>query len=173
MDAMSQAPQLANDAPSPERAGLFTRLPEADSLAAFGLRVSRQFAHSRRKGEQLALLWLEVALPVRPDGSLSPKDQDHLIHTVSLRLRNRVRGADEVVHVGEHCFAVLLVAAGAAEAGLVEQRLRHALRGAYGVDGRLMQVGVRLGTAVFPEAGRNGAELAEAARGNLPEVAGD
>jgi GGDEF domain-containing protein len=171
---MSQAPQYAEDDPAlPDRAGMHTRLPEVGSPAEFGLRVSRQFAQCRRKGEQLALLWLQIELPVRPDASLSPAERDNLIQTVSLRLRNRVRGADEVVHMGEHCFAVLLVAAGAPEAGLVEQRLRQALRGAYGVDGRLMQVGVRLGTAVFPQAGRNGAELAEAARANLPATGGD
>ncbi|MDR7268455.1 diguanylate cyclase (GGDEF)-like protein [Pelomonas saccharophila] len=170
---MSQAPQLVNNLPASERAGMYTQLPQADSTAAFGLRVSRQFAQCRRKGEQLALLWLEIELRTRPDNSLGPAERDHLMQTVSLRLRNRVRGADEVVHMGEQCFAVLLVAAGAAEAGLVEQRLRQALRGAYGVDGRLMQVGVRLGTAVYPQAGRNGAELAEAARANLPEAGGD
>jgi len=171
---MSQAPQYAeDDSALPDRAGMHTRLPKAGSPAEFGLRVSRQFAQCRRKGEQLALLWLQIELPARPDGSLSPAERDNLIQTVSLRLRNRVRSADEVVHMGEHCFAVLLVAAGAPEAELVEERLRQALRGAYGVDGRLMQVGVRLGTAVFPQAGRNGAELAEAARANLPAAGGD
>ncbi len=173
MDAMSQASPLVSNLPASERAGQFTQLPQVDSAAAFGLRVSRQFAQCRRKGEQLALLWLQVELKMRPDTSLSPAEADHLMQTVSLRLRNRVRGADEVVHMGEQCFAVLLAAAGTAEAGLVEQRLRQALRGAYGVDGRLMQVGVRLGTAVYPQAGRNGAELAEAARANLPEAAAD
>ncbi len=171
-DAMLQS-QLADDPPPPDRAGTFTQVPKVDSLGAFGLRVSRQFAQCRRKGEQLALLWLQVELLARPDDTLSPAERDNLIQTVSLRLRNRVRSADEVVHMGEHCFAVLLVAAGAPEAELVEERLRQALRGAYGVDGRLMQVGVRLGTAVFPQAGRNGAELAEAARANLPAAGGD
>jgi GGDEF domain-containing protein len=164
-------PQLAADTPSPDRAGTFTRLPQADSLAAFGLRVSRQFVQCRQKGEQLALLWLEVEELAGPAGSLSDPEREQLIQTVSLRLRNRVRGADEVVHMGAHCFAVLLLAAGAPEAGIVERRLRHALRGAYGVDGRQMRVGVRLGVAVYPQEGRNGAELAEAARANLPEVA--
>lgn len=170
---MSQAPLLANDPPSPPRTGTFTRLPQADSLAAFGLRVSRQFAQCRREGEQLALLWLEAEVLVRPDGSIGDAERDNLIQTVSLRLRNRVRGADEVVYMGGRSFAVLLLAAGAPEARLVEKRLQQALRGAYGVDGRLMQIGVRLGTAIFPQAGRNGVELAEAAQANLAESAGD
>lgn len=168
---MSQAPQLAEDDPtSPDRAGMHTRLPEADSPAAFGLRVSRQFAQCRRKGEQLALLWLQIELLVRPEGSLSPAERDNLIQTVSLRLRNRVRGADDVQRVGENSFAVLLLAAGAREAEVVEQRLLHTVRGAYNVDGQLMQVSARLGPAVFPQDGRNGTELAEAACRNLGAV---
>lgn len=164
---MPQALQLT-DAPAPlQRAGSSTHLPQDDSLSALGLRLSRQFAQCRRKGEQLALLWVEVQVLPRPEGTLDDAERLSLIQTVSLRLRNRVRGADEVVHMGGCIFAVLLQAVGAVEAGTVETRLLHALRGAYGVDGRLMQLGVRLGRAMYPEAGRNGAELAEAARASL------
>jgi GGDEF domain-containing protein len=164
---MSQAPLLAVEPPALQRAGLATRLPQADSTAAFGLRVSRQFAQCRRDGGQLALLWVEVEVLARPGVAPAEGELDTLVQTVSLRLRNRVRGADEVVHMGQQSFAVLLTAAGASEARVVEQRLLQALRGAYGVDGRLSQVGVRMGTAIFPQAGRNGAELAEAARAHL------
>lgn len=165
---MLQAPLRPDDTPSSARTGSFARLPQADSLAAFGLRVSRHFAQCRREGEQLALLWLKIEMP--PPGGDDTPEREHLLQTVSLRLRNRVRGTDEVVYMGERCFAVLLMAAGAAEAALVEQRLRLALRGSYGLDGRLLQVGVRLGLALYPQAGRNGAELAEAARGCLPAL---
>lgn len=169
---MPQAPLLANELPSPQRMGAFTLVPQAESLAAFGLRVSRQFAQCRREGEHLALLWLEVDLQ-GPAGTLSDSEQHSLVQTVSLRLRNRVRGADEVVHMGGHSFAVLLQAAGAVEAQLVDQRLRQALRGTYCIDSRLVQARIRLGTAIYPQAGRNGAELAEAARGSLQEASGD
>lgn len=170
---MSQA-LLLNDVPAPpQRAGSFTHLPREDSLTALGLRLSRQFAQCRRKGEQLALLWVEVKVLPRPDGPLNDAEQLSLIQTVSLRLRNRVRGADEVVHMGGCIFTVLLQAVGAEETGMVEARLLQALRGAYGVDGRVMQLSVRLGRAMYPEAGRNGAELAEAARSSLMEAAGD
>ena len=168
---MPQATLPANDLPPPQRLGAFTQIPQAESLAAFGLRVSRQFAQCRREGEHLALLWLEVELQAQP-GSLSDAEHDNLVQTVSLRLRNRVRGADEVVHMGGHCFAVLLQAAGAVEAQLVDRRLRQALRGTYCIDSRLLQAHIRLGTAIYPQAGRNGAELAEAARGNLSEAEG-
>lgn len=164
---MSQAPLLADTPAASQRAGSFTRLPQADSVAAFGLRTSRHFAQCRREGGQLALVWIEVDMLGRADGGLETAEHDALIQTVSLRLRNRVRGSDEVVYMAGNSFAVLLLAAGVAEARLVEQRLLQALRGAYCVDSRVLQLGVRLGTAVFPQAGRNGAELAEAARENL------
>lgn len=169
---MPQAPLPANDLPQAQRLGAFTQVPQATSLAAFGLRVSRQFAQCRREGEHLALLWLEVEPQTQPE-SLSDAERDSLVQTVSLRLRNRVRGADEVVHMGGHSFAVLLQAAGAVEAQLVDQRLRLALRGTYCLDSRLLQARIRLGTAIYPQAGRNGAELAEAARSSAQDVSSD
>lgn len=163
---MPQAPLPASDFPPTPRLGAYTQLPQADSLAAFGLRVSRQFAQCRREGEHLALLWLEVE--VQPAG-LGDAQRRRLVQMVGLRLRNRVRGADEVVHMGGQAFAVLLQAAGAVEAQIVDRRLRQALRGSYCLDDQLLQVQLRLGRAVYPQAGRNGAELAEAARANLSE----
>lgn len=169
---MPQAPLHADDLPSTQRLGAFTQVPQADSLASFALRVSRQFAQCRREGEHLALLWLEVEL-LTQTGSLSDAERSSLVQTVSLRLRNRVRGADEVVHMGGQSFAVLLQAAGAVEAQIVDRRLRQALRGAYCIESRLLQARIRLGTAVYPQAGRNGAELAEAARSSLTEAGSD
>lgn len=162
-DAMPTAHLLADDPSSSTRTAMSLRLPQADSLAAFGLRVSRQFAQCRRDGAPLALLWLEVDTPLPLDEAA----RDALLRAIGLRLRNRLRGADEVVHMGDASFALLLHAAGAPEAGLVEHRLRAALRGNYDVEGRLLQVGVRMGRALHPEAGRNGAELAQAARDSL------
>lgn len=169
---MSNTPSLAPAPLSQPRAGSALRLPQADSLSAFGWRVSRQFSQSRREGGQLALLWVEIDVVPAPGApALGDKERDTLIQTVSLRLRNRVRGADEVVRMGDCSFAVLLLAAGAPEARLVEQRLLQALRGTYDVEGCLPQVSVRLGVAVFPHAGQTGAELAEAARDNVPPAA--
>lgn len=162
-DAMSTAQLLASDPSSCTRTTIPMRLPQVDSVAAFGLRVSRQFAQCRRDGAPLALLWLEVETPL----PLDEASMDVLIRAIGLRLRNRLRGTDEVVHMGSASFAVLLHAAGAPEAGLVEQRLRAALRGNYDLEGRLLQVGLRMGRALHPEAGRNGAELAQAARDSL------
>ena len=164
---MPYAQLLAADLPSSARGDMPEPLPRVDSLAAYGLRVSRHFAQCRREGGQLALLWIEIDVRARQSSAASDAALDCLVQIFSLRLRNRVRGADDVQRVGEHSFAVLLLAAGAREAEVAEQRLLHTVRGAYNVDGQVIQVSARLGTAVFPLAGRNGTELAEAARNSL------
>ena len=162
---MSHAQLLADNPPA--RSDMAEPLPRLGSLAAYGLHVSRHFAQCRREGGQLTLLWVEVDVPTRKDGTASDALPDGLIQLVSLRLRNGVRGADHVQRVGEHSFAVLMLAAGAREAEIAEQRLLQTVRGAYNVEGQAMQVIARLGSAVFPQDGRNGAELAEAASGRL------
>ncbi len=164
---MSPAPLITTASSSAPRTSATSRLPLAESTAAFGLRVSRQFAQCRRESGQLGLLWIEADAPPAAGAEPGTAEHDALIQTVSLRLRNRVRGTDEVVYMGGSAFAVLLLAAGAAEARLVEQRLTQALRGTYCVESRLIQLGVRVGTALFPQTGRNGCDLAEAARHNL------
>ncbi|RZJ09840.1 MAG: diguanylate cyclase [Rubrivivax sp.] len=165
-------PQLAarmpaNDSPAPPRGGMAPPLPQVDSLTAYNLRVARLLAQCRRDGGQLALLWVEVATLAPPGHALGEAERESMLHSASQRLRNRVRSADEVQRVGDHCFAVLLVGAGIDEAALVERRLLDTLRGTYGVDGRLLQIAVRMGTAVFPDDGRQGAELAGAAQRNM------
>lgn len=158
---------FANNPPTPPRGGATPPLLAIDSLTAYNLRVSRLLAQSRREGGQLALLWVEVAVLASPERVPGNEERESLIHTASQRLRNRVRSADEVQRVGEHSFAVLLLNAGSDEAALVEQRLLQTLRGAYGLEGQRLQMAVRIGTAVFPEDGRQGAELAEVARRQL------
>lgn len=156
---------MVNDSSHAAARDCFTApLPRVDSLAALGLRVSRLFAQCRRESGQLAMLWLDVDM--LPHGGAAPagETRESLLHAISQRLRHRVRGVDEVLQVGERSFAVLLVAAGSLEADLVEERLRQAMRGTYGVDDQVMHVGVRLGRAMFPQDGRNGTELAEVAR---------
>lgn len=164
-------PQLAhmsaNDPTVHPRVALAPPLPQVDSLTAYNLRVARLLAQCRREGGQLALLWVEVAALAPPGHALAEAERESMLHSASQRLRNRVRSADEVQRVGDHCFAVLLVGAGTDEAALVERRLMDTLRGTYGVDGRLLQIAVRMGTAVFPEDGRQGSELAEAAQRNM------
>lgn len=164
-----QPAQLADQAmPSVSRnSSTATPLPCVESFAALGLQLSRQLAQCRRVGERMAMLWVEVEWLTGQDAAGSVEIDGGLLQAAGQRLRHRVRGTDEVVQVGKQGFAVLLKSAGQAEANVVEQRLKQALTGAYGVAERRLYLGVSLGMATFPECGRTGTELAEAARRSL------
>ena len=165
-------------------------LPRVDSLAEFGLMISRQLTQCRRYGGHLSVLWLEAApADAEDDATLAApasgeppaadegeggaerdaalETRSQLMTAVGRRLRSRVRGTDMVLQVGETSFAVLLLDAGLREAHLVQQRLAPALNSPYGVDTRMLQVRLQMGTASFPEGGLRGAELAESARQDL------
>lgn len=161
---MPLAHLYAEDPPAPVRGSTAEAVQRLDSMAMFGMRVSRHFAQCRRSNGRLALLWVEVHGAAKAGAALTDAEREGLLLVVSQRLRNRVRGSDEVTQVGEHAFALVLLAAGSLEADLVEERLQQALRGTYAVEDRAVHVGVRIGRALFPEDGRNGADLAEVAR---------
>lgn len=138
-------------------------LPRVDSLAEFGLMISRQLTQCRRYGGHLSVLWLEAT----PESTVDDGARHGLITAVGRRLRSRVRGTDMVLQVGETSFAVLLLDAGIAEGHLVHDRLATALKGPYGVDAQMLQVRLQMGVAAFPEGGLRGADLAESARQDL------
>lgn len=159
-------------------------VPRVDSLAEFGLMISRQLTQCRRYGGHLSVLWLE-AEPVMPaaatpagvdaadegegagERAAATETRDGLMTAVGRRLRSRVRGTDMVLQVGETSFAVLLLDAGIPEAHLVQHRLATALNGPYGVGETTMQVRLQMGMASFPEGGARGTDLAESARQDL------
>ncbi len=159
-------------------------VPRVDSLAEFGLMISRQLTQCRRYGGQLSVLWIEADLEasaVRADASAfadhdtSPdakalsaaETRSELMLALARRLRSRVRGTDMVLQVGETSFAVLLLDAGHPEALLVQHRLSVALNGPYGVAARTLHARLQMGVAAFPEGGVRGADLAESARQDL------
>lgn len=159
-------------------------VPRVDSLAEFGLMISRQLTQCRRYGGRLSVLWLEAEPATGPVAAVvagAALDEDEaaadraaahearieLMKAVGRRLRSRVRGTDMVLQVGESSFAVLLLDAGLSEAHLVQHRLSAGLNGPYGVGDATMHVRLQMGTAAFPEGGVRGADLAESARQDL------
>jgi predicted signal transduction protein with EAL and GGDEF domain len=153
---------LASSAPA-GRGGYTPTLPHVDSLPELAPHLSSRLSRCRRAGE----LWIELEPLPAPRAEAAPALRRALLRTASLRVRNRVRGTDEVVQVGEQGLAVLLLGAGAPEAALVANRLRHTLTGAYELEGRLAYLGVAMGEAVYPDSGTSGTELARAAQQSL------
>lgn len=164
---MTVTPLVTHIAGPITRHGYAPTLPQVASLAELAPYLSRRLARCRRAGEQLAMLWIEIDPLPSPRADVPAEHRGELLRTASLRVRNRVRGTDEVVQVGEVGFAVLLPAAGASEAALVAHRLRRTLTGAYELEGRLAYLAVAMGEAVYPDCGPSGTELSQAAQQSL------
>ena len=153
--------------PPTGRQGYAASLPQVASLGELAPYLSRRLARCRRSGEQLAMLWIELEPMPSEHAQGASERHDELLRTASLRVRNRLRGTDEVVQVGDIGFAVLLPGAGSPEAALVAHRLRRTLTGAYELGGHLDYVAVAMGEAVYPDCGPTGTELAQAAQRSL------
>ncbi|MBV8033501.1 diguanylate cyclase [Roseateles sp.] len=163
---MSVTQLVLQDTAPTGRGGYAPTRPMVQSLVELVPYLSRRLARCRRDGEQMALLWIELA-PVPSPVADAAGTTAELLRTAGLRVRNRVRGTDEVVQVGEQGFAVLLPGAGGAEAALVALRLKQTLSGAYGLDSGQAHLAVAMGEAAYPETGLTGTELAEAAQRSL------
>lgn len=122
----------------------------------------RHLTRSRRQGDVLALLWVEVELLARVGAAPDPSHGLALAQAVGARLQHRVRRTDLVFQVGETGFAVLLDT-DRAGAELVERRLFEQLRGPYSMDKGLAHVHISTGLAVSPEAHRHGSSLLQCA----------
>jgi GGDEF domain-containing protein len=141
-------------------------------LSQFAALLNRQLGQCRRQGICAAVLLLTAELP-GADGPrpLSAATREALLEALGARLASRVRGSDVVVQLGADGFGLVLMEAGRPEAELVRERLLKALHGPYGVDEQRLELRLRIGAAVYREAGlSSGRELVEAAAADRREL---
>lgn len=153
--AMTGERLSATRPPGPSRAA-----PLKGTAGLVGL-VDRQITRSRRQNLPFALLCLVAELPVRR----TPEEEQtrHALADCASRLCSRVRATDHVVRYGPCHFGVLLAEATDAAAWVVSLRLLEAGSGTYSVGDELLELRLRAGHAVFPQAAADAAALVRAA----------
>jgi diguanylate cyclase (GGDEF)-like protein len=120
--------------------------------------IDRSLSRAARKGETLALLYLDL------DGFKLANDEhghavgDAVLVEASKRLLAEVRSQDMVARMGGDEFLVLLDGTTESDAMVVAERLLVSMSRSYEVDGRVVPVGVSIGLAL---AGMDGPETAE------------
>lgn len=148
------APATPRAAPTPPQ--------RVESTMQLEIALIRHLARSRRQGDLMALLWIEVELLTHlgpaPDGGM----REAVAQALGARLQHRVRRTDLVFQVGDTGFAVLLDA-DKAGAELVEKRLSEQLRGPYGMGRSQAHVHISIGLAISSEACRQGSGLVQCA----------
>jgi diguanylate cyclase (GGDEF)-like protein len=127
----------------PNRAALIDRLQQATALA-------------RRRGDPLALLFLDLDRFKWVNDSLGHAAGDALLREAATRLRACLREADTVARLGGDEFALLLP--GVAHEGEVEaiaQQVIAAVSLPVMLEGHQVQIGCSIGAAIFPQHGEH------------------
>lgn len=127
-------------------------------------RLTQALGQAERHQRQLALMYLDLDHFKEVNDTLGHDGGDELLRAVAARLQEGVRATDTVARTGGDEFVVLLPeVAGQAAAEHVATHLLNALRAPLTLKGQTWQVGVSIGLALFPDAGRDAGTLQQAA----------
>jgi len=150
--------------PAPSDARTAAAMPVCGAAEVLA-RLEQCLSRSRRRGSELAVLWVGVDRIVRMDGELDVALEQRAWEEVANRIGHAVRGSDVILRENERDTCVVLPGANAAVAARVARRLRRLLDGDYRVGTDLLQVSVRIGEAARPQDGSRAAELLRRASG--------
>ncbi len=125
-------------------------LTDLPNRVLFHERLSEAVARSRR-GEEFALLYLDLDHFKEVNDSLGHPVGDALLREVSMRLRQQVRETDTVARLGGDEFAIIQSSVDLPQdATALSERLIGALSLAYELDGQHVMIGTSIGIVVVP-----------------------
>jgi len=119
--------------------------------ASFIDRLELELAHARRRGTNLALLFLDLDRFKDVNDTLGHAAGDALLVAVGQRLREVVRAADTVARLGGDEFTIVLPDVGHEEdAQRVAEKVDRHLSRPYEIEGHQVVCGPSIGIALFP-----------------------
>ncbi|MFG6485072.1 putative bifunctional diguanylate cyclase/phosphodiesterase [Roseateles sp. BYS78W] len=128
--------------------------------AAFMERMDALLKQAERRGDMLALLFIDLDNFKRVNDSLGHLEGDQVLTTVSERLVGALRGSDLIGRFGGDEFIVLLNDLNSrADIVVVLEALLSVVEVPVRADGRALSVTPSIGVAVFPDDGRQADEL--------------
>lgn len=128
--------------------------------AAFMDRMALLMKRAERKGEMLALLFIDLDNFKRVNDSLGHLEGDQVLTTVSERLVGALRGSDLVGRFGGDEFVVLLTdLTTRADIVVVLEALLSVVEVPVKADGRALSVTPSIGIAVYPDDGQQADDL--------------
>ncbi|MFY9514632.1 MAG: diguanylate cyclase, partial [Rubrivivax sp.] len=130
-------------------------LTELPNRAQCNERLRLALQQARRKGEQVAVMFIDLDRFKDINDSLGHHVGDGLLRSVSRRLLEAVREGDTVSRLGGDEFVVVLAGVHGVEevAHVVEQRLIPRVRAPHRVEGQDLEVSCSVGIAMYPDDG--------------------
>lgn len=126
--------------------------------------LEREIERAQRFARPVSVLFLDIDQFKQVNDTRGHLVGSALLKAVGLALVDSVRSVDSVCRYGGDEFAVLLLETHLDRAKVVAERIRHTLASReFEVDGVVMRLTVSVGYATFPEHGKTGRALLQAA----------
>ncbi len=122
----------------------------------FGDRLSLALTQSRRDGEPVSVLFLDLDRFKGVNDSLGHGAGDELLKAVALRLRRTVRSDDTLARQGGDEFMIVAPSTDGAGASALAERINREFRAPFFVQGREIYMSLTTGIATYP---KDGADL--------------
>jgi len=123
-------------------------------------RLDHGIALARRRGHQMAVLFIDLDHFKHINDSLGHLVGDQILQAVAQRISPCIRHSDTVSRQGGDEFIVLLSEVHRAEdAGLIAEKIRLAVMEPYTIDGHFLHLTASIGVSVFPNDGENATAL--------------
>jgi diguanylate cyclase (GGDEF)-like protein/PAS domain S-box-containing protein len=126
-------------------------------------RFAQAIATAQRRGEQLAVYFLDVDKFKAVNDTHGHHVGDEVLRTVARRLLKACRASDTVARLGGDEFIVLRVGPHRAKPESLAARLRTELEAPCDIEGLQLKLSVSIGISVFPQDGQDQRTLLESA----------
>lgn len=131
-------------------------LTDLPNRALFYDRFDAALRRADRNREHLGLLYLDLDGFKQVNDTFGHETGDLLLRELARRLVQCVRGSDTVGRMGGDEFTVLLTnVRGPDSVDFVADKVRAAINAPFDLDGRTLTISASIGTAVYPEHGKD------------------
>ncbi|HEX5080377.1 MAG TPA: EAL domain-containing protein [Geminicoccaceae bacterium] len=137
-----------------ERMALHDALTGLPNRTLLNDRIAQAISASRRSGEAMAVLMLDLDRFKEVNDTLGHLVGDRLLTLIGPRLRRPLRDTDTVARLGGDEFAILLPGPTDVPAACgIAERIVEAFRRPFAIDDMALEVGISAGVALYPEHG--------------------
>jgi diguanylate cyclase (GGDEF)-like protein len=146
-------------------------LTGALNRVGFRAHLERAMDRSERYGFNTALLYVNVDQFANINDHYGEADGDLAIKTISRRLLNKMRSTDSIARIGGDEFAVVLEdVSSTADVELIADKMLKSISAPMILSDQQVSVVASIGAALYPEDGREFADLVDRARSSMQQA---